>query len=133
MKIKLVGAGWTSFTGHFGVTEFVNGESVRDVTDMEMKRLSAVVQIETFEGKDPSVAQQIIDSRTVPMEIATTPVVEVPVVERPVMTYTAKDLEEIADKGGIKALREVADQFGVKGKSITELIRELGALAPKAE
>jgi hypothetical protein len=131
MKIKIVGAGWQGFTGYFGMTEFVDGVSAHEVSDIEAKRIAAVVQVETLEGTDPSAAQQIIDSRAQPLILATTPVVEAPVQDKPVMDHTAEELAAIADKGGIKALREAAEPFGVKGKSITEIIAALMALKPK--
>lgn len=37
-------------------------------------------------------------------------------------TYTREHLEAIADKAGLRGLREVGDKFDVKGKSIPELI-----------
>ena len=133
MKIKIVGAGWAGYTGHFGTIEFKDGVSVEDVSPIEAQRLGAVVQIETLEGVNPSVAQRIIDSRSEFMEIATTPRTPEVVPEKKPMPYSAKELEEIADKGGIKALREIADQYGVKGRGISELIRELGALRQPEE
>lgn len=128
MKIKIVGAGWAGFTGHFGTIEFKDGVSLEDVSPLEAQRLGAVVQVETLDGFNPSVAQRIIDSRAEPMDVASTPRTEEAVPEKMPMNYSAKELEEIADKGGIKALREIADQFGVRGRGISELVRELGAL-----
>lgn len=47
--------------------------------------------------------------------------------------YTFENLSELADKGGIKPLREIGEKFGVKGKAISELIREILEAQEKAE
>jgi len=134
MKIKLVGTGWTGFTGYFGVTEFVDGVSAHEVSGPEARRIAAVVQVETLDGHNPSAAQQIIDSRAEPLILATSPKVDAEAPAAPAtlaMTYTVAELEGIADKGGIKALRDLAEPFGVKGRSIAEIIAELTALKAK--
>lgn len=41
------------------------------------------------------------------------------------VTHTKESLEAIADKEGIKGLREVAARFDVKGRGIEELIKEI--------
>ena len=130
MKIKIVSPGWESFTGYFGVTEFKDGVSVEEVGVSEAQRLAANVSIVTLEGKDPSAAQAIIDSRADEMPIVNTPT-EAEAPATIVMPHTREELEEIADKGGIKALREIAEKYGVKGKAITEIVSELLALGKK--
>jgi hypothetical protein len=132
MKIKIVMPGWAGFTGYLGMTEFADGVSVHDVGKIEAQRLASCVSIETMDGHNPSAAQEIIDSRSVALPLATTPAAEKPDESAVMaMTYTPAELGEIADKGGIKAIREIADKFGVKGKSISEIISGLSAIAPK--
>lgn len=43
--------------------------------------------------------------------------------ERP--EYTREQLEAIADKAGLRGLRDIADGYGIKGKSIAELIEKI--------
>lgn len=136
MKIRLVGPGWTDFTGYFGVVEFKEGVSVREVSDIEIKRLAALTRIESVEtGEDPGIAAQMLKGRDEPMPVLQSERGEgdaAPEEPKKVPRYTREELEAIADKGGIKAVREIADEFGVKGRSITELITELMALVPKS-
>lgn len=134
MKIKLVGPGWTGFTGHFGVTEFVDGVSVHDVSQREAQHLAAVTAVESLEGHDPSAAQQILDhykDRAPVVNSGRASAEEVPQVEaKPSHGKTAEELMALADKGGIKALRALADPLGLKGNSIKELLGKLTALIP---
>lgn len=48
-------------------------------------------------------------------------------------TYTRETLEALADKGGIKAVREVAVKFGVSNKSVVGLIDEILEAQARAE
>lgn len=48
-------------------------------------------------------------------------------------TFTRKQLEELADKEGIAGLRNIGSQYGVKGRSIVEIIDELTALAGESQ
>lgn len=130
MKIKLVEPGWETFTGLFGVVQFEDGVSVEDVSKGEAQHLSALVRIETLEGKDPSVAQEIVDRNN---ELAALEPVFVSTDEgpapTPARTYSLADLEEIADKGGIAALRAIGEPLGVKGRSIPEVISRIFEIA----
>lgn len=129
MKIKLVQPGYETLTGYFGVIEFVDGRSVNDVTKREAEYLASLVNIETEEGVNPSVAQQILDTYgdTMPVEtpVAPTAPQAVPLAK----TYTADELAAVADAGGIKGVRAIADTLGLKGQSIAELIGRILAVA----
>lgn len=48
-------------------------------------------------------------------------------------TFTREQLEELADKEGIAGLRNIGSQYGVKGRSIVEIIDELVALAGESQ
>lgn len=53
-------------------------------------------------------------------------VVQVPERKKPALgLYSREGLSALADKGGIKPLREVGDKFGVKAQSIGKLIDEI--------
>lgn len=136
MKIIITQAGWAGYTGFLGSVEFKDGVSVDDSSMGEIRALAAIVSVEEYKdgaatGKNPSVAQEIIDKRTLPADVvvsrADNIAPEAPVVAK---IYTADELSEIADKGGIKGVREVAGPLGLKGNSIAELIGKiLGAYA----
>lgn len=132
MKIKLTGAGYEGYTGHFGVVEFVDGVSVEDVSDIEAQRLASIVPIETLEGRNPSPAQVILDTYSQPLEHATLQTSqESGVSDAPAVGYTAEELAAIADKGGIKALRAIGEPLGLRGNSITDLMGKILAAAGK--
>lgn len=133
MKIKIVQPGWEGFTGNFGSIDFKDGVSVNDVSDMEAARIGAVVRVENDEGHDPSMAQRIIDTYDQPAPQGKTTIEAAEEPQPECKFYTAAELEEVADKKGIKGLREIADPLGVKGKSIGELIHEILAKNPKVE
>lgn len=130
MKIKIVQAGWEGFTGMFGVVEFVDGVSVNEISRSEAQALAATVSVVTLDGKDPSAAQQIIDLNDKPAEAN----VNLPtgdIESKPTETYTKEQLEEIADKDGIKGIRMIGDSLGVRGNSIADLIAKIMAVAGK--
>lgn len=130
MKIKITQPGWEGFTGYFGPVEFKDGLSTYDVSKSEAQLVAALVATETEEGTDPSVAQQIIDMQGVPAPVETVVSVE-DTQKQDIQRYTAEELAEIADKQGIKGLRAIGDQLGVKGNSIAELISKILAIAGK--
>lgn len=126
MKLKLVQPGYENMTGYLGMTLFQDGLSVNDVPLREARNLGMAIKVEFEDGTDPNPAQNLLDSMHI--EAGT---VEAPLAgsenESPKasVTYTQESLEAIADKEGIKGVRAVAEQFGVKGTSIAELIREI--------
>lgn len=123
MKIKITQPGWEGFTGALGMFEFENGVSVEDIGRADAAFLAGIVSIEDFDtGKNPSLSQRIVDSYS---KEAKVPAVE-PIV--PVVTSTAhtkESLELIADKSGIKGIREVSDPMGIKGNAIAEIIGKI--------
>lgn len=129
MKLKITEPGWETHTGLFGIVEFVDGVSVGEVSSAEARHLSALIRMETVEGKDPSVAQEILDGYSAPMANATTATADVAPVVEILERYEARQLESIADKSGIKGLRVIGDKLGVKGQSIAELIGKILATA----
>ena len=134
MKIKLIESGWIGFTGMLGVVEFVDGESVNDVSHAEASRLASIVQIETLDGTNPSPAQQILDAWTGNMGNATSDTADT-APAAPVAagkSWTTAELEELADKDGIKGLREIAEPLGLRGNSIVELIAKVVAATAAA-
>lgn len=126
MKLKLTQPGYESMTGLFGITFFENGVSVTDVPLREARQIAMSIKAEYEDGSDPNPAQNLLESMH--NEAGK---VEAPVAGSETKTpasktaYTEEELGAIADKEGIKGLRAVAEQFGVKGTSIVELIREI--------
>ena len=128
MKIKLVEPGWETFSEHLGFTLFKDGESVEDVSPAEAARLASIVRIETLEGRNPSPAQMILDNWSGPMIVATTDTADaakVALLAAPAKSWTQEELSAIADEKGIKGLREIGDDLGLKGTGIADLIAKI--------
>ncbi len=51
----------------------------------------------------------------------------------PAMNYTIEFLEKIVDTGGVKGIREYAKQYGVNGRSVSEIINTLISMKERAE
>lgn len=125
MKIKLVEPGWETFSEYLGFTLFKDGESVEDVSSAEAARLASIVRIETLEGRDPSPAQMILDNWSGPMSVATTDTADAAKAASPAApakSWTKQELSAIADEKGIRGLREIGDDLGLKGTGIADLI-----------
>jgi len=134
MKIRLIESGFEKMTGWFGPVEFKDGVSVDDVTQVQANRLASLVRIETVEDapKNPSVAQQIIDSQSWQMDAKMSrEVVPQPIPEEK-KKWTREELEALADKDGIEGLRPIGTSLNVKSNSIVTLIAKiLHAQAPQ--
>ena len=125
MKIKLVEPGWETFSDYLGFVLFKDGESVEDVSPAEAARLASIVRIETLEGRNPSPAQMILDNWSGPMIVATTDTADAAKAAAPVKSWTQEELSAIADEKGIKGLREIGDDLGLKGTGIADLIAKI--------
>jgi hypothetical protein len=117
--VRIDQQGWDFYDGLLGMVPFKNGISTRPLTDQEMSQLGAsikLVKVENDEQVGASVT--MVDSRRVSAEVAPLlPTVKED--EKKVEVKYSKDkLEEIASEGGIKAIREVAKEFDVKGVEI---------------
>ena len=144
-KLKIVEPGWAGYTGLLGRVDFVDGVSVEDVSLREAQALGGIVRIENVDtGQDVSLSQYMVDSRKAgvgapreepkaPIEVkAVVAEPEAPVV--PATTYTREQLELLADTGGIKALREIAEPLGLKAAGIQDLIKKvLDHQAPQSD
>lgn len=140
-RIRITSPGWSNFNGYFGIVEFRDSVSVESVGRIEAERLAALIQFETVPdnedgiARDPSAAQRIVDTYADDLGHATlltqAELPKPPEPEKP--TYTPEQLADLADVGGIAAVRKAADTLGVTGASISELIGKILAVAgPKA-
>ena len=137
MKIKLIEPGYENFNGNLGPIWFEQSVSVDHVSYADVNFISTIMRIADAEtgnevgmlldqlaGMD--LPAQTITFKTmaeIQAEEAAAAAGEGVVVEvAPEQKYTVEQLEAIADKKGIAGLREIADQFDVKGTSIAKLI-----------
>lgn len=133
-KLRIVEPGWQDFSGLYGITEFKNGVSLDDVSELEIMRLGALVTVERIEsGAQAGPGNRILETynnRIDPPlfqddERALKDNLDVENADMEVEVYTQQELEQIADQKGIAGLRSIADNIGVKGKNIMELMRAI--------
>lgn len=124
--VRIDKAGWETFSGQLGLVPFKDGVSTRPLTDIEMRQIGAsirIVRLESNEQVGPAVA--MVDARSVSAEVKT-PLPTVAETEPEVaLEYDRDTLEKLADEGGIKAVREIAAKFGVKGVGIDKMIEDI--------
>lgn len=141
MKLKLTQDGFSTYTGQMGVIFFEDGLSTADVSTVDAVRMSAVMQCEWEDGTSPSIAQSLIDNSDTPAEIIAPESERMLEVEgnaagnaeggnedanqKVEYVFDEATLHQIADKEGIKGLRQAAEPYGVKGNSIKDLIESL--------
>lgn len=160
MKIRLKQKGFEHYTGQMGAILFKDGVSVRDVLDIDRRRLAGVMYVEDETGNQAPITQDASDAvapvgRDTVVQKATiervggddsdVPQYTKPVEEKPkkaqverleteiTVRYSRDELEAIADAKGIGGLREIAEPLGVKGTSIRKLMDGILAIASKAE
>jgi hypothetical protein len=126
-KVKIDMVGFDSFSDLMMGIPFENGISARVVTPDEADRLGAsvrLVKVDSDEqvGAGTVMAKARLDKVEAPVAVPAPKAPEEPVVPVTEVKYTRESLEELAESGGIKAVRKVADEFGVKGVQITALI-----------
>jgi hypothetical protein len=135
MKLRLTQGGFENYTGQMGVVWFENGLSTTDVLPIDGIRISAAIGATWEDGTAANVGDMYLNSMDVPAHVGMgtintmsfEPVAPVPQQSETKAvasgeTYTEESLAKIADEKGITGIREVADQFGVKGTSIVGLI-----------
>lgn len=142
MKVRITDKGYAGYTGHFGTIYFENGVS-EEISSAEAERLGCFLAIETMDGKNPSATQRLLDvqnhnaeelvkesrgEHVAPQAKTEKPKEVLAETKVPDLDFTREQLEALADREGMGGLRAFAQQFGVKGRSIPEVINDLLAL-----
>lgn len=154
MKIRIVGAGFETYTGQMGVIDFVDGVSTDDVSTRDAQRLAACVPCEWVESTKPvspssivlesgNVEAPVLPEREKGAEVEVlSPGPEALTSELKAFTGNLEDasplvqlimkpsyklevLEKIIDGNGIAGLREIAEPLGIKGRSISDILDAL--------
>jgi hypothetical protein len=144
MKVKIKQSGWENYTGEVGEIVFENGVSVESVTQRQIDRVAASISVmlvneETGDLENTGEAYRMIGGVTIPA-VSFTPL-EVQTEQEKIEEemrfaresgkprvskfYTNDELMDIADAGGIKGLRVVAEPWSIKGKSIDTMIEDI--------
>lgn len=129
------------FTGVLGPYSYTNGVIDKPITIAQALRIAGSFGIADLAGKPISPVWRskpgylLADEEGgVPGSVAEAAAaeevaVEEEVVEEPaapvVPAWTTEELEQIADKHGIEGLREIAEDKGIKGRSISDLVKRL--------
>jgi hypothetical protein len=154
MKIRLMQPGFENFTGPMGRLVFEDGLSTTDVEGRDFLRMSSVMKCEREDGTSASPVDALLAIADVgaptaevaraeelernadALKVFAQPEADRPATDEPALPvaalYTEEQLGKIADKKGIKGLREIAEPMGIKGNSIKELIAEI-LQGPKVE
>lgn len=147
MKVRITDKGYAGYTGHFGTVYFENGVS-EEISSAEAERLGCFLAIETEEGKNPSATQRLLDMQNhnaqelvkeakgehvepqakVQGGQADSQSESLSQTQVPELDFTREQLEALADREGMTGLRAFAQQFGVKGRSIPDVIDDLLAI-----
>ncbi|GAA0353351.1 hypothetical protein L9H26_18760 [Morganella psychrotolerans] len=128
-KVRLLESAFAGYTGVMSGVMFKDGVSLSEIPFIDQQRICSVMKAETIDGKNVSGAAALSESRNVSAkdavaaEKAAAPVVTMERESDSVeVRYTRAELEALADKGGIAALRKVGNEHGVREKSIEAMI-----------
>lgn len=144
-KVRIDEPGWDSYSDYLGAVKFENGVSERELTEREVIMIGANVKIVRIDN-DEQVGLTVIMANTDHLSAEVTPPLQRADQEEAVELlydalppeevndlYTEEQLLEIAEKGGMKAIRKIGDEFGVKGVQINGLIKEILEAQSKGE
>lgn len=133
-KVRLLQAGYEQFTGQLGRNFFVDGLSVEPLLPVHAHFIGSTMAAEYEDGGtiNPALnyALSMGDAPDVASEKAGEKVQEMLETDAAAASsvkevYTREQLEEIADKRGIKGLREIGDVLGVRANSVSALIDDI--------
>lgn len=159
MKVRIIDSGFANFTGMFGSVEFVSGVSddISKAEAERLGAILRIECADT--GVNPSSTQRMVDvhnqnvseiiRREAPMlaakeaeaaaeaeKVAKVAKVANAIVKSQVVvpvgldySYTEDDLDAIVKREGIAGLRGFSEKYGVNGRSIASMIKELMILA----
>lgn len=144
--IKITETAFDTYTGEMCDIDFVDGLSTRPLTENEVGKISSVLRVELIPSdivtSDDPVTSDTSDTlgevgdtttdgeittETTDGETTTETTDEdiKKVADNSVFKYTRQELEALADAQGISGLREVANQYGIKGKTINDIMEKL--------
>lgn len=127
--VKIIERSFQGYTGMLGDIEFKDGISVDKLGRNQIDRLSAAMRVTTVDGESLGIAARLVQNKGTSAPSGNIPVSEPakPEAKAPAdhPQYSRQQLEEIADIRGIVGLREIGDSFGVKGRSVMDLITEI--------
>ncbi|CDL80982.1 hypothetical protein [Xenorhabdus szentirmaii] len=135
-KIKLIESAFSGYNGVMFGVEFENGVSKSLIPFLDQQRICSIMKAETIDGKNMSGAASLSESR----ELTAKQALEAETKAQPVkpmertaekagVRYSRAELEAVADKGGISALRKIGNDLDVREKSIEAMIESILKIA----
>lgn len=144
-RIRIVQKGWETYTGNFGGVDFTDGLSDVAIPETFSDRICTQIRaVDAETGDSIGPQQRMIDARTarmpvaVHLEHATVTKQEQLEADAAVLVasgdleakqetifYTYEELCVLVEKKGIQGLRDVALPYGVKARSIPDLIENI--------
>lgn len=150
---RLASEGFKDYTGIFGGVQFENGVTNDALTLRQVNNIGGILVLEKVlsngdffqvgpHSTDPvsidyirhlaeetSIAYEatLVVNKDAYVSVDPITLVETPVVSN--AKYTREELELIADKTGISGLREISDSYGIKARSVAEIINALLEIA----
>jgi len=144
--VKIVQPGFETYNGIMEGVRFENGVSVESMSQFSAERIGAFMKVvNADDGGEPlGMGYRMANAKTTgvaprePLQfIARTKTgkTKEAVKKSKLISYdfTKAQLEGVADKEGILGLRKVADQYDVRGRSISEIIESLLAIKANQE
>jgi antitoxin component HigA of HigAB toxin-antitoxin module len=139
-KIKIAVQGWECFSGMLGNITFKDGISEEIVSIKDRERIGGTIYVEEFDEENPDLPGEQVGSTVSILKIgdiaaementleyglkessdAEILVTKTKQSDRKI--YPLEELEAIATEKGIKAIRELAVPYDLKGTSIQDLI-----------
>jgi hypothetical protein len=152
---RLASEGFKSYTGIFGGVQFENGETNQELTLRQVNNIGGIVVLEKVlengdyfqvgpHSTDPvsidyvrhlaeenNIAYQatLAVNEDKPVDEKISPAIIAPLIGETNLLFSREQLEEIADKSGISGLRELSDGYGIKARSVAEIINALLEIA----
>lgn len=133
-RLRITQKGWETFSDVLLGIKFEAGISVEPVAPAIANQLGSILLVEAIDdaAQVGAAAQmqntyndtaKVVEALTkvTPKTVSVEEVKET----KTFVTYTREELEAIADKDGINGLRTIAEHYGIKGRSINELITEI--------
>uniref|UniRef100_A0AAU6W0M9 Uncharacterized protein n=1 Tax=Pseudomonas phage Nican01 TaxID=3138540 RepID=A0AAU6W0M9_9CAUD len=149
MKIRITDPGFAGFNGHLGTAFFVDGVC-DDVSPQEAERMASILSFEEVDtGLNPSVTQRMVDlvnknademginsdavlvkamqplPTPAPLESRPEQIPQLPTLTGLTYDYTQEQLSALADAEGIAGIRAFAAVYGINGRSLNGIIKEL--------
>ena len=135
---RIIQKGWETYTGDIGQVLFKDGLTIEDYPEVYIDRVAASFAMVDIETGDPAgLAHRMIATPALRMPVAdkldqmsaeqiaiadAAAVADAARTLRPTSFLTLEQLEAVVDAKGIQGLREIALPYGVKAKSINDLM-----------